>query len=112
VAKIVPAAIRAGSANPLRSDPEYLFPSVGRSQYMENGEGDFAGLSTYELEPANGFPLRCPHSDSPVPDFKQTCHRSTSRSRWSGPQSSAKNTVRWDTQLDRLQTAANSGDRV
>jgi len=93
VAKSVPVAICAGSAIPLRSDREYLFSSVGRSQCMGNGEGNVAVFSTCELEPASGFPVKWPHSDSPLQDFKQTGHRSTSRSRWSGPQSSANNNV-------------------
>jgi len=57
VAKIVSAAICAGSANLLRSDREYLFFVVRRSLCMGNGEGDVAGLSICELEPANGFPV-------------------------------------------------------
>jgi len=53
-------------------------------QCMGNGEGGVAGLSTCELKPANGFPVRCTHSNSPV----------------------------LDTQRDRLHMNTNSWDRV
>jgi len=78
VAKIVSVAICAGSANLHRSDREYLFFVIRRSLCMGNGEGDVAGLSICELEPANGFLVRYPHSDCRMLELKNKYHRSTS----------------------------------